>query len=217
MTKSLSDISRLIGEAGADRRTFLKGAGITGVGGLAASTLPFASAFAQSQKVVAIMPGVFIPDPARPIVEQLSGVKVENAPYVSPTDTLAKLMAPGGTKNYDMMVSLTQFVKGPALGEKDGDERLHALNMSNIPNAQNLMPLFKKDIVTRAGKTYMIPVVWGYDSVIYNADKIPTDDPLTQSWGVLFDDKYKGRVAWRDDAHGMIMAAALHRGRHLVE
>ncbi|NKB49051.1 MAG: extracellular solute-binding protein [Alphaproteobacteria bacterium] len=212
MKKSISDVTNSTSNRSSDRRTFLKTAGVAGLGGLAASTLPLSPVFAQAKKVVAIMPGVFIPDPARPIVEQLSGVTVENAPYVSPTDTLAKLMAPGGTKNYDMMVSLTQFVKGPALGEKDGDERLHALDMSKIPNAQNLMPLFKKDIVTRAGKTYMVPVVWGYDSVIYNADKIPTDDPLTQSWGVLFDDKYKGKVAWRDDAHGMIMAAALHRG-----
>jgi len=211
MKKSTSDAASLIRKHGANRRTFLKGASVAGIGGLA-STLPLSPVFAQAKKVVAIMPGVFMPDPARPIVEQLSGVTVENAPYVSPTDTLAKLMAPGGTKNYDMMISLTQFVKGPALGSKDGEERLHALDMSKIPNAQNLMPLFKKDIVTRAGKTYMVPVVWGYDSVVYNADKIPTDDPLTQSWGVLFDDKYKGKVAWRDDAHGMIMAAALHRG-----
>lgn len=212
MRKSPTSGHRVLSEHAADRRTFLKGAGIAGLGGLAAATLPFSQAFARSKKVVAVMPGVFIPDPARPIVEKLSGAKVENAPYVSPTDTLAKLMAPGGTRNYDMMISLTQFVKGPALGEKDGDERLRALDMSRIPNAQKLMPLFKKDIVSRAGKTYMIPIVWGYDSVIYNADRIPTGDKLTQSWGVLFDDKYKGRIAWRDDAHGMIMAAALHRG-----
>jgi spermidine/putrescine-binding protein len=121
-------------------------------------------------------------------------------------------MAPGGTKNYDLMISLTQFVRGPALGAKDGDERLHALDMSKIPNAKNLMPLFKKDIVSRNGKTYMIPIVWGYDSVIYNKDHISPDDPLTQSWGVLFDDKYKGKIAWRDDAHGMIMCAALSTG-----
>ena len=196
------------GQGGTHRRAVLKGiAGVAAVG-----ALPTSPGFAQSKKVVAIMPGVFIPDAARPIVERLSGVKVENAPYVSPTDTLAKLMAPGGTRNYDMMISLTKFVKDPALGEKEGDERVRALDMSRIPNAGKLMSLFKKDIVTRSGKTYMIPIVWGYDSVIYNADKIPTDDPLTQSWGVLFDDRYKGRVAWRDDAHGMIMVAALHRG-----
>ena len=212
MTVSPWGATPLLGDDGADRRTFLKGAGLAGLGGLAAGVLPFSPALAQSKKVVAIMPGVFIPKPARPIVEKMSGVKVENAPYVSPTDTLAKLMAPGGTRNYDMMISLTQFVKGPALGAKDGDERVRALDMSKIPNAQKLMPLFKKDIVARAGKTYMIPIVWGYDSVIYNADKIPTGDSMTQSWGVLFEDKYKGRIAWRDDAHGMIMVAALYKG-----
>ena len=212
MNKSSSDLTRLVGGHPADRRTFLRGAGAAGLAGLAAGTLPVSGALAQSQSVVAIMPGVFIPDAARPIVEEMSGVKVENAPYVSPTDTLAKLMAPGGTSQYDMMISLTKFVKGPALGASDGDERVRALDMSNIPNAEKLMPLFAQDIVTRAGKTYMIPVVWGYDSVIYNADEIPTDDELTQSWSVLFSDKYKGRVAWRDDAHGMIMVAALNQG-----
>jgi|TARA_B110000116_G_scaffold2064_1_gene1850 spermidine/putrescine-binding protein len=210
--KNKTKKSKFIQDSRSDRRTFIKKAGIAGLGGIAVSALPMSTALAQPKKVVAIMPGVFMPKKGRPIVESMSGVKVENAPYVSPTDTLAKLMAPGGTKNYDMMISLTNFVKGPALGAKDGDERLHALDMSKIPNAQKLSPLFKKDIVTRAGKTYMVPIVWGYDSVIYNADKIPTDDPLTQSWGVLFDDKHKGRIAWRDDAHGMIMAAALHKG-----
>ena len=77
---------------------------------------------------------------------------------------------------------------------------------------QKLNALFKKDIVSRNGKTYMIPIVWGYDSVIYNKDHISPDDPLTQSLGVLFDDKYKGKIAWRDDAHGMIMCAALSTG-----
>jgi spermidine/putrescine-binding protein len=195
-----------------NRRTFLKRASAVATGGAITSMLPLSYSLAKSKKVLAIMPGVFMPKSGRPIAEEMSGVKIENAPYTSPTDTLAKLMAPGGTKNYDLMISLTQFVKGPALGKSSGDERLHALDMSKIPNAANLMPLFKQDVVTRGGKTYMIPIVWGYDSVIYNADKIPTQDPLTQSWGVLFDDKYKGRIAWRDDAHGMIFAAALHRG-----
>jgi spermidine/putrescine-binding protein len=58
----------------------------------------------------------------------------------------------------------------------------------------------------------MLPIIWGYDSVIYNADKIPTDAPETQSWGVLFNDKYAGRIAWRDDAHGMILTAGLFMG-----
>ena len=95
MNKSLSDLTRLVGGYPSDRRTFLRGAGTAGLAGLAAGSLPVSRALARSESVVAIMPGVFIPDPARPIVEAMSGVKVENAPYVSPTDTLAKLMEIG--------------------------------------------------------------------------------------------------------------------------
>jgi spermidine/putrescine-binding protein len=185
---------------------------LLGSAALGAASLTGAPALAQAKPITAIMPGVFIPDAVRPVVEAKAGIKVENAPYVSPTDTLAKLLAPGGTSRYDMMVSITNFVRGPILGSKAGEEKVAPLDLSLIPNASKVANLFKNDIVTRDGKTYMLPIVWGYDSVIYNADKIPTDDPLTQSWNVLFDDKYAGRVAWRDDPHGMIMTAGLALG-----
>lgn len=191
-----------------DRRTLLLGSTALG-----AASFAGAPALAQGKPVTAIMPGVFIPDAIRPMVAAKANAKLENAPYVSPTDTLAKLLAPGGTSRYDMMISVTNFVRGPILGARAGDEKVLAFDMSLVPNASKIAPLFKDDIVTRDGKTYMLPVVWGYDSVIYDADKIPTDDPLTQSWNVLFDDKYAGRVAWRDDPHGMIMAAALAMGK----
>ena len=81
------------------------------------------------------MPGVIMPKPVRPIVEGSTGVKIENVPYVSPTDTLAKLTSPGGTSRYDLMVSVTNFIKDPVMGEKAGDEYAMALNMGKIPNA----------------------------------------------------------------------------------
>jgi spermidine/putrescine-binding protein len=191
-----------------DRRSLLLGSGAVGM----ASLLRSKTTFADTKTVVAVMPGVFIPDAVRPLIEQEAGVKVQNAPYVSPTDTLAKLLAPGGTSQYDLMISVTPFVRNPIMGAKSGDEKVAAIDLSKVPNATKIMDLFKPDIVTRDGKTYMLPIIWGYDSVIYNADKIPTDDPTTQSWGVLFNDKYAGHIAWRDDAHSMILAAGLFLG-----
>lgn len=197
---------KLIGEI--DRRSLLIGAGALG----AAAAGGMTPAFAQAKPVTAIMPGVFMPDSVRTLIESKAGFKVENAPYVSPTDTLAKLLAPGGTSRYDLMISVTPFVRNPIIGAKAGDEKVMPIDLSQIPNASKIMDLFKDDIVARDGKTYMLPIVWGYDSVIYNADHIKTDDPDTQSWGVLFNEKYAGRIAWRDDAHGMILAAGLSMG-----
>jgi spermidine/putrescine-binding protein len=191
-----------------DRRSLIAGSAAAG----AAALLGGVPALADDKPVTAIMPGPFIPDAVRLLIEKKAATKVENAPYVSPTDTLAKLLAPGGTSRYDLMISVTPFVRNPILGAKSGDEKVAPLDLSLIPNAVKIMDLFKPDIITRDGKTYMLPVVWGYDSVIYNADKIPPEDSLTQSWGVLFDDKYAGHIAWRDDAHGMILTAGLHLG-----
>lgn len=183
------------------------------LGSAALALPPFGTRRARAEgAIAAVMPGPLIPDGVRPLLEKKAGTRVENAPYVSPTDTLAKLMAPGGTAQYDLMVSTTPFVRDPILGARSGEEKVAPIDVSLIPNAGKIMDLFKPDIVTRDGVTYMVPVIWGYDSVIYNADRIPSDDPLTQSWGVLFDDRYAGRVAWRDDAQMTIMAASLHLG-----
>ncbi|MFM9888120.1 MAG: PotD/PotF family extracellular solute-binding protein [Burkholderiales bacterium] len=194
-----------------DRREFIKAGSAFGFA--MAAGVPV-SVLAQQAAIRAVMPNVFIPDPVRPIIAaQTGGIKVDNLPYVSPTDTLAKLMAPGGTTQYDMMVSLTNLVKGPALGAKEGDEKLLPLNLAQVPNAKHVAPQFQGEVITRAGKTYLVPVVWGYESVIYDASKMPADDALTQSWNAIFSDKYKGRIAWRDDAHGMIFTAALAMGK----
>jgi spermidine/putrescine transport system substrate-binding protein len=199
---------KLLTSSSFDRRSLIVGAGAIG----ATAAAGFSPVYGQAPPVAAVMVGAFIPDAIRPMLESKAGAKVENAPYVSPTDTLAKLLAPGGTSRYDLMISVTSFVRNPIMGAKGGDEKVAPLDLSLIPNASKIMDLFKNDIVGRDGKTYMVPVIWGYDSVIYNADKIPPDNADTQSWGVLFDDKYAGRIAWRDDAHGMILAASLFLG-----
>ena len=128
------------------RRSLLAGAGAIG----AAAAAGLRPASAQAKSVTAIMPGVFIPDQVRPLIEAKAGLKVENAPYVSPTDTLAKLLAPGGTSRYDLMISVTPFVRNPILGAKAGEEKVAPLDLSLIPNASKIMDLFKPDIVTPA-------------------------------------------------------------------
>ena len=192
------------------RRDFLA-AGAAASAALAAGIAP--SVWAQAAAIRAVMPNVFMPEAARPVIaEQTGGVKVDNLPYVSPTDTLAKLMAPGGTAQYDMMITLTNFVRGPAMGERAGQEKILALDLSVISNASKISAAHKDEIITRDGKTFTLPVVWGYESVVYDASKIAPDDALTQSWNLLFADKYRGKIAWRDDAHGMIFTAALAMG-----
>ena len=185
--------------------------GVSAAGSLALLGLP-ASVRAQSVTIQALLNALLMPEALRPMVVQATDTRVELSPYTSVTDVVAKLLAPGGTSRFDLMGTLTNVVRGPGLGEKPGDEKMRALNMALIPNAAGILPVFRRDIITRDGRTYGLPMAWGYESVIYNTERVPTGDSLTQSWKLIFDDKYKGRLAWRDDAHGMIMTAALALG-----
>ncbi len=204
--------AKFLSGGGMSRRAFLGNSALaatalTGGAGALGST-----AWAQPKSISAVFPGVIMTDQTRAIIDKATGVKVENIPYVSPTDTVAKLLAPGGTGRYDLMISNTFFVKGPILGAKAGDEKVRPFNLSKMPNAAGLQKLFKDDMTTRDGKVYTIPIFWGYDSPIIRVDHIPENDPLTQSWGVLFADKYAGKTALRDDAYQSIMVTGLHLG-----
>ena len=193
------------------RRDFLALSGAAAAGAFAGLN-PLAPAFAADKSISGVMPGVVLPDGARAIVEKKTGIKVENVPYVSPTDTVAKLLAPGGASRYDLMISVTEFVKGPILGASAGAEKVKAFDMSKIPNAADLQSVFKDQVQSRDGKTYMIPIFYGYDSPLFRTDLVPEQDPGTQSWGLLFDDKYAGKTALRDDAYQSIVVSALHLG-----
>ena len=110
-------------------------------GGTAFAAAGAHPAAAQQQRLTAVMPGPFLPDGARAILERQINARVENLPYISPTDTAAKLMAPGGTGRYDLMYSTTGFIQAPVLRERAGQELARPLDLSKIPNAAKISPL----------------------------------------------------------------------------
>src|SRR5256885_4760991 len=58
------------------------------------------------------------------------------------------------------------------------------------------------------GKQYGIPDDWGFDAILYRSDKV---QPKARSWGLLFDERYKGKIAWFDDLE-MLTIAGLYLG-----
>jgi spermidine/putrescine transport system substrate-binding protein len=58
------------------------------------------------------------------------------------------------------------------------------------------------------GKQYGIPADWGFDAILYRSDKVK---PKSKSWGLIFDDRYKGKIAWFDDLN-MLTLAGLYLG-----
>ncbi|MCZ8146860.1 MAG: hypothetical protein O9325_03275, partial [Roseomonas sp.] len=122
-------------------------------GGAALTATGAWPAMAQERRLTAVMPGPFLPDGARAILERQINGRVDNLPYVSPTDTAAKLMAPGGTGRYDLMYATTGFIQAPVLRERAGQELARPLDLSRIPNAAKISPLFQSEITRRGDNT----------------------------------------------------------------
>src|SRR6266699_4640680 len=74
-----------------------------------------------------------------------------------------------------------------------------------ISNFKHLNPFMVK-AGQYNGKQYGIPDDWGFDAILYRSDKV---HPKAKSWGLLFDERYKGKIAWFDDLE-MITVAGLY-------
>jgi spermidine/putrescine transport system substrate-binding protein len=66
---------------------------------------------------------------------------------------------------------------------------------SKLANFKHLNPFMVK-AGQYGGKQYGIPDDWGLDAILYRSDKVK---PKNRSWSLLFDERYKGKIAWFDD------------------
>src|ERR1700704_1748469 len=78
---------------------------------------------------------------------------------------------------------------------------------SLISNFKHLNPFMVK-AGQYQGKQYGIPDDWGLDAILYRSDKVK---PKANSWSLLFDERYAGKIAWFDDIE-MIEIAGLYLG-----
>jgi spermidine/putrescine transport system substrate-binding protein len=77
---------------------------------------------------------------------------------------------------------------------------------TKISNFKRLNPFMVK-AGQYQGKQYGIPDDWGLDAILYRTDKVK---PKSDSWGLLFDDRYKGKIAWFDDGVAMFEMTGLY-------
>ena len=86
-------------------------------------------------------------------------------------------------------------------------------NPKLISNFKHLNPFMVKAGQYK-GKQYGIPDDWGFDAILYRKDKV---HPKARSWGLLFDERYKGKIAWFDDIEMITVGRALPQGEEPLE
>lgn len=187
-----------------DRRTLLAGAGATCAVAAVTSSLPGLAKAAKAAKRLRWLEYTHLQKPyfTDPF-EKHSGIELVKGAIQNDDTTLALLKA-GGTENWDVF-HMGDLKNHPIL-VRDG--LVQALDYGRIPNSKHIHPVFRSFIDTNmsgpGGKVYGVPSRWGVDTIGYRTDKM--DPPETVK--VLWDDKYKGKIAMPDYALYEIVYAA---------
>ncbi|MEO8198898.1 MAG: ABC transporter substrate-binding protein [Gemmatimonadota bacterium] len=131
--------------------------------------------------------------------EEACGVKV-NATYMGSSDDLVAKLRAGGAQTIDLVSpssdAITQIITaGLAM----------PLNLARIPSYNDLMPSFRSLSLARKDTlVYGVPWAFGPNPLIYDTTKVI---PAPDSWGALWDRKYRGKLSLQDDIASLWMVA----------
>lgn len=91
---------------------------------------------------------------------------------------------------------------------------LEPIDTSLISHWDDIYPIFREmPGATIDGKTTCVPTDFGLSSITIRTDLVPeAEDPANDSWSMLWDAKYAGRIAGLDSMADAVGAAALYKG-----
>ena len=124
------------------------------------------------------------------IFEKETGVTVNYIEMTSNEEMLIKMRS--SDSSYDLC-----FPSDYIIEQMIREDMLQPLDYSKIPNVKNIDPKMTEITdVFDPGNKYSVPYMWGTVGILYNTKKV--DDPVT-SWGILWNEKYAGKI-WMYDS-----------------
>ena len=123
-----------------------------------------------------------------------------SASYMGSSDELVAKLRGGSAGNYDVISPSSDVATSIASANLAAP-----LDLSKIPSYGQLSPqLTSLPLVRMKGQVYGVPFMWGPDPLLYDTT-VFTQPP--ESWNVLWDPKYKGKISVWDDLSTVYMAA----------
>jgi putative spermidine/putrescine transport system substrate-binding protein/spermidine/putrescine transport system substrate-binding protein len=131
--------------------------------------------------------------------EQTHNCKVVAA-YMGSSDELVAKLRGGSASNYDVISPSSDVATSI----------VHAglaapLDLSQIPSYNQLSARLRDSALVKAdGKTYGVPFVWGPNPLLYDTTAFAQEP---DSWSILWNSKYKGKISLWDELSSVYMAA----------
>ena len=138
--------------------------------------------------------------------KEKTGHTVVHDYFNSEQEMLTKLRTNPGA--YDVVLINSAFT-----GKAIEDDLIEKIETSDMPNVADLAPnMAANPNLAPGGTTYGVAWVWGLTSIAINKNEVK---PEPTSLQILWDEKYKGKVGWRDDALEAVQFAALATGQNI--
>lgn len=133
-----------------------------------------------------------------------TGIKVKYTTMANNEEMLVKLQSPDCI--YDVC-----FPSDYIIEKLVGQNLLHELDKSNIPNMENIDERFL-NLSFDPDNKYSVPYMWGTVGILYNTTMVT--EPVT-SWSILWDEKYSQQIFMYDSIRDTIGVALLYLGRSI--
>ena len=134
-------------------------------------------------------------------------IKVNYMTFDSNESMYTKLVAGGST--FDIIIPSDYMVE-----KLISEDRLEPLNFDNIPNFQYIDERFR-DPLYDPGSVYSVPYTWGSVGIIYNSAYVDEEDVAEQSWNLLWNENYAGKILMFDNPRDAFAIAELSLGYSL--
>lgn len=122
------------------------------------------------------------------------------AAYMGSSDELVAKLRGGGGANYDVISPSSDVASAIVRAGLAAP-----LDLSQIPSYRQLSPKLRDSpLVKASGQTYGVPFVWGPNPLLYSTAAF-AEPP--QSWSILWDARYKGKISLWDELSSVYMAA----------
>ena len=91
---------------------------------------------------------------------------------------------------------------------------LQPIDTSRLSHWDEIIPSLKEipGMTTENGDVYFVAADWGLTSVLYRPDLVDPKYQEEETWGILWDERYKGRLSMSDSLIDGVMVAAIYGG-----
>jgi spermidine/putrescine transport system substrate-binding protein len=122
------------------------------------------------------------------------------AAYMGSSDELVAKLRGGSASNYDVISPSSDVATSIVRASLAAP-----LDLSKIPSYNQLSARLRDSPLVKAnGQTYGVPFVWGPNPLLYDTTVFPQ---APDSWSILWDSRYKGKISLWDELSSVYMAA----------